>query len=381
MFISLLLAFLALCIDNTGASSFHVRQAHRVRQTFGSAHDSLCNKAMCIEATVQGDTAQYVLRSTGAQKLGWMALGFGHLMSDSAMVIMWPSSDADGSYASVTLSQRKAPYETMPTPDPHPPFVATLELSETSVTGDHPQMGFIRPAPPDGMQDIIWAFSRTPPESADEDAHISVHHLYGIGDEPLPTSSSVPSPEAGDIADGGNTTRPTDGASAVGGGFASFVHAGLCILAFLLVIPSGALVVRYAKATGSSAAFACIGICNLVSWWGTALVLLYCVQCAVGFWVQRIPESNRTSLHRVLLAGLGVCIVLLAFYDAWLGFVAAGDSPLLWCILFVVIPSLYLVGVVMIQRRFGSVLEDAKGDYVVLDTRGPTDEVEDEARS
>jgi hypothetical protein len=54
-------------------------------------------------------------------------------MSDSAMVIMWPSSDADGSYASVTLSQRKAPYETMPTPDPHPPFVATLELSETSV--------------------------------------------------------------------------------------------------------------------------------------------------------------------------------------------------------------------------------------------------------
>lgn len=45
------------------------------------------------------------------------------------------------------------------------------------------------------------------------------------------------------------------------------------------------------------------------------------------------------------------------------------------------IPSLYLVGVVMIQRRFGSVLEDAKGDYVVLDTRGPTDEVEDEARS
>lgn len=65
-------------------------------------------------------------------------------------------------------------------------------------------------------------------------------------------------------------------------------------------------------------------------------MLLYCVQCAVGFWVQRTPASNRTGLHRVLLAGLGVSIVLLAFYDAWLGFVAAGDSPLLWCILFVV---------------------------------------------
>jgi hypothetical protein len=73
-----------------------------------------------------------------------------------------------------------------------------------------------------------------------------------------------------------------------------------------------------------------------IQWWGLALVLLYGVQSAVGFWVQRTPESDRTSLHRTLLAGLGVCIVLLGFYDAWLGFVAAGDGPLLWCILFVV---------------------------------------------
>ena len=54
-------------------------------------------------------------------------------MRDSAMVIMWPTRDADGSYSSVTLSQRKAPFETMPTHDPDPPFIATLDLSETSV--------------------------------------------------------------------------------------------------------------------------------------------------------------------------------------------------------------------------------------------------------
>ena len=64
--------------------------------------------------------------------------------------------------------------------------------------------------------------------------------------------------------------------------------------------------------------------------------MLYGVQCVVGLWVQRTPTSDRTSLHRTLLAGLGVSIVFLAFYDAWLGFVAAGNSPLLWCILFVV---------------------------------------------
>jgi hypothetical protein len=64
-------------------------------------------------------------------------------MADSAMVIMWPSrddvdADVNGSNSSVTLSQRRAPYETMPTPDPDPPFVATLELAQTSV----------RPPPP-----------------------------------------------------------------------------------------------------------------------------------------------------------------------------------------------------------------------------------------
>ena len=158
-------------------------------------------------------------------------------------------------------------------------------------------------APPDGMQHIIWAFSRTPPESADEDSHISVHHKLGssvlnltrttAGAAPVsegeedsdapPLPSSVPSAEAGDDggeddedkvdSDVGNATRPTTGAASAigngGGGFASFVHAGLCILAFLVVIPSGALVVRYAKATGSSAAFSLhrnlqfgVGVCR-----------------------------------------------------------------------------------------------------------------------
>jgi hypothetical protein len=46
-----------------------------------------------------------------------------------------------------------------------------------------------------------------------------------------------------------------------------------------------------------------------------------------------------------------------------------------------VIPSLYLVGVVAIQRRFGSVPENAKGEYVALDSRGPNDEVENGTRS
>ena len=105
------------------------------------------------------------------------------------------------------------------------------------------------------------------------DSRISIHHRYGSSllnltrtaalasgaeDAPLPTP--VPSTGAGGEdkvdSDVGSTTslRPTDAASAIGGGYANFVHAGLCILAFLIVIPSAALV-RYTKATGSTATF------------------------------------------------------------------------------------------------------------------------------
>ncbi|KAH9957987.1 hypothetical protein BJV74DRAFT_873365 [Russula compacta] len=372
------LALLALSVIGVGATSVYVREAQQVRQSSGSAYDSQCNKVMCIEASVEGDTARYILRSTGEQGLGWMAVGFGHRMAHTPMVIMWPSRDGeDGSYGSVTLSQRTAPYETMPTLDTDPPFNATLDISITTVTGEYPQMAFTRPAPGDGMQNIIWAFSRTPPVSADVDVHIAVHHLFGRAklnltrtaaspseDEdappPVPVPVPVPSAEVGDDKGDGKAEKPSSGV----GGFANFVHAALCTVAFLLVIPSGALVVRFAKVTGSPAAFnlhrnlqfgvagTCIagGVIAYLfmddddgsgsgaahKFWGTALALSYGVQCVVGFWVQRIPAQSRTRVHSMLLAGLGASIVLLAFYDTWLGFVAAGDGTLLWCILFVV---------------------------------------------
>ena len=50
----------------------------------------------------------------------------------SPMAVVWPSRGADGIYDTVTLSQRKAPYETMPTPDPNPLFAAQLDIFNTS---------------------------------------------------------------------------------------------------------------------------------------------------------------------------------------------------------------------------------------------------------
>jgi hypothetical protein len=68
--------------------------------------------------------------STGADGL---RSGFGHNMGDSPMVVVWPSRGLNGTYDFVTLSQRKAPYETMPTPDPNPPFAVQLVPSNTTV--------------------------------------------------------------------------------------------------------------------------------------------------------------------------------------------------------------------------------------------------------
>ena len=118
------------------------------------------------------------------------------------------------------------------------------------------------------MQPVIWAFSRTPPESADANVDIKVHHAFGS--TTLNLTRAVTATPSDDNDTGGNgdgdeangstpTTTPPDAASDASesrlSSFAGFVHAGLCMAAFLLVIPSGALVVRYAKLTGSSVAF------------------------------------------------------------------------------------------------------------------------------
>ncbi|KAH9017319.1 hypothetical protein EDB85DRAFT_2016714, partial [Lactarius pseudohatsudake] len=110
---------------------------------------------------------------------------------------------------------------------------------------------------------------------------------------------------------------------------------------------------------------------------GVGLVLLYVVQCAFGSWVHRIPAESRTGARSALLAGLGGAIVLLGFFETWLGLISAGRSTLVWSALLLTVPALYVVGVMTVQRRFGSVKEGAKGEYVALDTRPPNDELEE----
>ncbi|KAH9025289.1 hypothetical protein EDB85DRAFT_234038 [Lactarius pseudohatsudake] len=145
-----------------------LRSVQEIRQpeSTGSAHDTICSDVMRIECSVDGGTERYILRTTGNQKLGWMAM---RNMGDSPMVVVWPSRGADGEYDSVALLQRKALYEIMPTPDPHPPFAAKLSLTDTYVTVQNPQIAFTR------KRDVEHHLGIQAPGSADSDAPISPH--------------------------------------------------------------------------------------------------------------------------------------------------------------------------------------------------------------
>ena len=129
-----------------------------------------------------------------------------------------------------------------------------------------PHFAFATQAPPDGIQNIIWAFSRTAPGSVDANVDIRIHHAFGRATLNMTRTAAAAPPPSDDTGGNGNgngsTPTPSDDAASdasesepIMPRLARFVHAGFCMAAFLLVIPSGALVVRYAKLTGSPAAF------------------------------------------------------------------------------------------------------------------------------
>ena len=114
-------------------------------------------------------------------------------------------------------------------------------------------------APPDGIQNIIWAYSRMSPRSADADADLSIHYKIGRAKlnltrtERAPAEPDLPALRTAPHKESDNKTAK-DMREGRSRSFASTMHGALCMTGFLLVIPSGMLVVQYAKMTGSSRA-------------------------------------------------------------------------------------------------------------------------------
>ncbi|KAG6837712.1 hypothetical protein H0H93_003514 [Arthromyces matolae] len=172
-----------------------------------------------------------------------MAMGFGRFMANTPMIIMWPNNNE------VVLSQRTAPREVMPTVDPNPPRIATVVDSLTSLSGDKPSFGFSIPANADTTQFIIMAFAKDSPGSSDPSADLDQHVEFKMAVlklEPTatPTSGSSAIPTKTSSSDDKN---PQDDIPLLPYQRMIVAHGIFLTVAFLLLLPSGALLARYLR--------------------------------------------------------------------------------------------------------------------------------------
>lgn len=178
-------------------------------------------------------------------------------MANSPMVIMWTNSDG-----SITLSQRSASGEVMPTVVSSPPRVATQQPSLSSASGTNPKLAYTIAANSDTSQTIIWAYSSTNPSSSSVDASLVQHIDSGTMKldltNTLTLSSRDPTNPISTLNSGGTQTS-TPGSST--GSFSLplqpyqrriVAHALLCVVGFLGLLPAGALLARYLRTYSTS---------------------------------------------------------------------------------------------------------------------------------
>ena len=178
------------------------------------------------------------------------------------MVIMWTNSDG-----SITLSQRSAPREVMPTVESNPPFTASIDPSLSSVSGANPKFTYTIPLNSTGVQNIIWAYSTHNPESSSASASIVQHVDAGtsklnLGNtltsasrnptNPVSIGFSVADPgNAGNSSSNStNTGDSNDGTSGIP--LASYekmwiAHGILATIGFVVLLPFGSLIARYLR--------------------------------------------------------------------------------------------------------------------------------------
>ncbi|KAI0708955.1 hypothetical protein C8T65DRAFT_204648 [Cerioporus squamosus] len=346
---------------------------------------------MCISGIVNGSTVQYTMQSTGKADLGWMALGFGTQMANTPMVIMWPNSDG-----TLTISQRKAPGEVMPTVDASPPRVASADAAASDLTGTQPKLTFTIPSDGSTTANLIWAFGNTNPGSKSTDASLEQHL------DSAATTLDLSQP----ISSGNGTSDPVSDPNASSGGSEStpllpfqkmiVAHALLCTIGFLILLPAGALLARYAR-TFTSGWFqghwlfqfaiagpvivsgVAVGIAAVSSAgamhldddhkrWGIAIFVLYFIQCALGAIVHWIKPTSWTvrkkrPVQNYFHAIVGIIVIGLGFFQVRNGFSeewtrVSGRPPIsnavniVWYVWVVLVPVLYLAGLALLPKQF-----------------------------
>ncbi|KII84359.1 hypothetical protein PLICRDRAFT_46252 [Plicaturopsis crispa FD-325 SS-3] len=359
--------------------------------------DSACLSLMCIAATTDNTTVQYVLQSTGKQSLGWMAIGFGKHMVNTPMVIMWPNADGN-----ITLSQRTATFYSMPVVDSNPNQVATLSTSLSSASGNQPKFVFTVPATSQTSQDVIWAFGTDTPSSSAVDATFHQHKQSGAFTldltKAVSSSATISAPSPASTGASAPGKSATDDIPYSSYQRLIIVHAVLSTLGFLVFLPAGVLLARYLRTatptwyTGHWVAqfalggpiiligiiFGFMGNKKISSFHlqrnhtklGAALFALYVIQCVLGaviHWIKPKPKPGnapRRPPQNYLHAVLGLLIIALALWQVRTGYAyewpettGRGLVPngvnVLWYIWVASLPVLYVIGLVLyLPRQF-----------------------------
>jgi len=306
-----------------------------------------------------------------------MAIGFGNGMVNTPMVLMW--GNADGT---VTLSQRSTAGYIMPTVDPAPPSVATLELETTVSTASSSEFRFTVDGNSQTTQNIIYAFSRDAPSSSAENAIIAIHQEKGQFrldlSKPLPSNDDSAAPAG---------TIPLTGTQKL------FVaHAVFCGLGFLFFLPLGVLFARFFRTftptwfkghwfmqfaisgsiilTGFALAIAAVAQKGTPHFqaghkiWGLVLIVLYLVQCSLGSFIHFVKPKNRIGRppQNYGHAVLGLFVIGVAFYQVRTGYSVALPSStgratpeavnIVWIVWIVLLVLAYCAGLSLLPKQW-----------------------------
>jgi len=284
-------------------------------------------------------------------------------MADSAMVIMWWNTDG-----SITLSQRTATGDVLPTPDSNPPRVATTYPVLSSLTAALPTLSFTVPKDNGTVENMIWAYATANPDSSDpNNMNLAIHQQSGAfafnlsnhmdaDDLPSASQATFGSPEPPPpSSDSPLPSNPSSDTPVIGSPpFKTFeklivAHAVIVSMGFLVILPTGAMVARWGRLISDKWFYyhwfiqVVISIPVVVIGWtlgplavaeqgakhasdahkaiGILLFPLYIIQLCLGTFIHffKKPYPRRHPPQNFVHGGLGIIIVILGFVQTRTG--------------------------------------------------------------
>ncbi|GAA5965103.1 hypothetical protein JCM3765_004858 [Sporobolomyces pararoseus] len=206
--------------------------------------------------------------SKSYDEVGWIALGLGTSMSDSAMVILWPTSDSrswvishrtagghvkpDASTTSSTLGRWNL-VPSLTTLDTQPNYtlvtiVRTLSLPKNQAIYPAARTKYANLSKSKGQNLIVAASSRRPPTD-DEGSMMTMHDpgMFGMLQIDLSQKWIEPGTSSSERTEAEHGTESA--------GWTKFdkiiaVHAAFAMLTWLLIAPTAVLIARLGRATG-----------------------------------------------------------------------------------------------------------------------------------